>query len=247
MINRKLMVYSPTAGKRVTEIDLDESIKTWGDLKPVLTEFEVKFSGMKVFTQEKLALEINKAVLPEKDFSIFIMPKKTKSGVDPSAMSYRELRAEIKDIIGENECAKEHFSSDRSYTNKSTDELRKLLTEWNDKEDEEECEEELEHEDEDLEDVKLGNQEDKTSEIVSSVEKILQEVQTIIKIAVGKDNEDFNEELENVFNKFREQATEMVYTITNMLEEYKDKIPQIIIDKLHATALEIASELGVSI
>lgn len=122
-------VYSPQIGEKKVET----SAKTWGELQNDLSSAGINISGMKsVIGETQLTLESGKAVLPEEDFTLFLMQKKTKSGSDDIAsMGYRDLRSKIQTIVAEDgDHAKDHFNKDRNYTTKSTADLRSLLSSY---------------------------------------------------------------------------------------------------------------------
>ena len=54
-----------------------------GGLKPILRERNINFDGMKMLVGEtKNELSMDESILPEGDFKLYLMPAKTKSGVD---------------------------------------------------------------------------------------------------------------------------------------------------------------------
>ena len=98
---KKVTVYS-TVGKKATILENLEAT-TWGELKSALREMDIKYSGMKaVIGETRNTLESDRATLPEKDFSLFLMPVKTKSGADR-----KQLMADYK----ANPDAQAHFKS----------------------------------------------------------------------------------------------------------------------------------------
>lgn len=125
----KVKVYSTQMGEKTVEC----SGQTWEDLQRDLMTAGVSYSGMKAVVGEtKATLEAGVATLPEFDFTLFLMPVKTKSGIKVKDMSYKELRNEIKSAIEVGgDAAKTHFNKKKSYTNKSIDEMKKLLKKWN--------------------------------------------------------------------------------------------------------------------
>ena len=62
-------------------------------------------------------------------------PVKVKSGADFSTLAYWDCRRVISEIIQVNEDAPVHFNQGKNYTNKSTLQLRDLLTSWFNNED----------------------------------------------------------------------------------------------------------------
>lgn len=124
----KVNVYSTQMGVKTVETEAE----LWGDLQKDLKKAGITFNKMKVVIGEtKHTLEADSGVLPKNDFTLFLMPKKTKAGADVNSMSYKEIRAAIKDIIAKDEAkGKDHFNVGKNYTTKGTEELRGLLGEW---------------------------------------------------------------------------------------------------------------------
>src|SRR5688572_17050044 len=106
----------------------------WEDIIPILKNNGYNMTDVKVIENtRKTVLEHPKAIIPNEDFNLHIYPSKTKGGVKKSVstISRAEIAAAIKKhIIGHGEKAKNFFNADKSYTNKSTEELDKLLTKW---------------------------------------------------------------------------------------------------------------------
>ena len=76
---RKIKIYT-TAGMPGT---IETNISTLGELKPLLRQREINYDGMKMLVGEtKNELSVDEATLPEGDFKLYLMPAKTKSGVD---------------------------------------------------------------------------------------------------------------------------------------------------------------------
>lgn len=74
---RTIKIYSTvgTAGEVVT------NVTTLRELKPLLRDRDIDYSGMKLVVGEtRNELSIDEAVLPEGDFKLYLMPQKTKSG-----------------------------------------------------------------------------------------------------------------------------------------------------------------------
>jgi hypothetical protein len=130
---RKILVYS-TVGK--TAFEIDTTVGTWGQLQELLSDHQISnFSSLKSIVGEtKVTLESPNAILPETNFTLFMMPRKTKSGltheeIDNSA--YRTLKDVIKKIVKENPENKEFFSDkNHNWTQLSTDTMKKLLKKW---------------------------------------------------------------------------------------------------------------------
>lgn len=79
MALRKIKIYS-TSGISGT---IDTNVTTLGELKPLLNDREINYSGMKMLVGEtRNELSQDEAVLPSGDFKLYLMPQKTKSGND---------------------------------------------------------------------------------------------------------------------------------------------------------------------
>lgn len=78
---RKIKVLS-TLGTSGT---IETNVTTLGQLKPLLADREINYSGMKMMVgATRNELNLDEAVLPEGDFKLYLMPAKTKSGADAS-------------------------------------------------------------------------------------------------------------------------------------------------------------------
>ena len=78
-MTRKIKIYT-TAGIPGT---IETNVSTLGELKPLLRQREINYNGMKMLVGEtKNELSVDEATLPTGDFKLYLMPAKTKSGVD---------------------------------------------------------------------------------------------------------------------------------------------------------------------
>ncbi|MFY1048451.1 hypothetical protein [Chryseobacterium sp. GP-SGM7] len=77
-----IQIYS-TLGKH--ELDLSDKISSWELLKQKLKQIGVFIEGMQLFIGEKKLREIYKEQLPNEDFTLFILPESTKSGLGEEA------------------------------------------------------------------------------------------------------------------------------------------------------------------
>ena len=76
---RKIKIYT-TNGMPGT---IDTNATTLAGIKPLLRERNINFEGMKMLVGEtKNELSMDESVLPEGNFKLYLMPAKTKSGVD---------------------------------------------------------------------------------------------------------------------------------------------------------------------
>lgn len=100
---------------------------TWGELKKELLKEDFITDNMNVLGGDKKMYVDQDTKLPEKDFLLYAVPRKVKSGG-----SYNELRKEIKHLVDNDSSAKAHFNQGgKNYTNKKRTELERLLGEWN--------------------------------------------------------------------------------------------------------------------
>ena len=92
-MTRKIKIYT-TNGMPGT---IETNVSTLGELKPILRQREVNYDGMKLLVGEtKNELSQDEAILPEGDFKLYLMPAKTKSGVDFDEMEKTLERIESK-------------------------------------------------------------------------------------------------------------------------------------------------------
>lgn len=92
-MTRKIKIYT-TNGMPGT---IETNVSTLGELKPILRQREVNYDGMKLLVGEtKNELSQDEAILPEGDFKLYLMPAKTKSGVDFDEMEETLERIENK-------------------------------------------------------------------------------------------------------------------------------------------------------
>ena len=92
-MTRKIKIYT-TNGMPGT---IETNVSTLGELKPILRQREVNYDDMKLLVGEtKNELSQDEAILPEGDFKLYLMPAKTKSGVDFDEMEEAIERVESK-------------------------------------------------------------------------------------------------------------------------------------------------------
>lgn len=92
-MTRKIKIYT-TAGIPGT---IETNVSTLGELKPLLRQREINYDGMKMLVGEtKNELSVDEATLPTGDFKLYLMPAKTKSGVDIDEMEEAIERIENK-------------------------------------------------------------------------------------------------------------------------------------------------------
>ena len=92
-MTRKIKIYT-TAGIPGT---IETNVSTLGELKPLLRQREIDYDGMKMLVGEtKNELSVDEATLPTGDFKLYLMPAKTKSGVELDEMEEAIERIENK-------------------------------------------------------------------------------------------------------------------------------------------------------
>jgi hypothetical protein len=125
-MEREIKIFSTLTRKR-----LNSSATTWSELQAELKNESIKFDNMKAAVgKSKVSLEYPEAQLPAEGFTLYLMPTKTKSGLDVENMSYSAIRAAIRQLVTTSENAHNHFNDEKNYTNKKADELRSLLASW---------------------------------------------------------------------------------------------------------------------
>ena len=78
----QIQIYS-ALGKK--ELNLSEGFSSWDLLKQKLKKIGVFIDGMQLFIGEKKLREQYKDQLPNEDFTLFILPEKTESGLGKDA------------------------------------------------------------------------------------------------------------------------------------------------------------------
>lgn len=117
---KKITVYS-TLGKNATEFNSNGA--TWKDVQREMSDLRISYSGMKaVIGETRLTLESEKAIVPETDFTLYLMPIKTKSGADR-----KELFAQMKAAVDSKQAEKSQFMVEgKNMTQLSTSTLEEL-------------------------------------------------------------------------------------------------------------------------
>jgi hypothetical protein len=131
---KKVLIYSTTGSNgKIVETEATE----WAGLQTSLLAAGVSFEGMKAILDSRVTLESSRAQLPTGDFTLFLMPLKTKSGlqmIDIEGLSYYQCRAMVRDIItnaDNKEAAKLHFTvNGKNYTQTSTINMKINLKKW---------------------------------------------------------------------------------------------------------------------
>lgn len=121
---RKVTVFTTAGNKGKSWMS---SATTLGAFKSEMRNNSFEYDNMKIIEGDtKHTLETDEATLPIGEFTLFLMPKATKSGASS--------RPAIKEAIEKyGDVAKKHFNQDKNYTIKKEEELSKLLSSWNKK------------------------------------------------------------------------------------------------------------------
>lgn len=119
---RQIKVIAPGGKKMKIAFDGNR----WGDFKEQLSVNGFPTENVKfIHGPSKMGFETDDTVIPDGDFSLFLLVQETKAG----AMSRQEINAEIKKhITAHGDHAKAHFTVDgKNYTQVSSDKLSALL------------------------------------------------------------------------------------------------------------------------
>jgi hypothetical protein len=116
---------------------IETNASTWEELTNDLSRNQVNFNSQKmkaIIGETKHTLESPNATLPNTNFSLFLMVKKSKAGADVDSMSYKECRTTIKNIIDsadDTNFAKGFFADGlKNYTQTSTVYMKERLKAW---------------------------------------------------------------------------------------------------------------------
>ena len=174
-------------------------VTTWGALRELIQK-DYDLTNMKATESVgKTSLEHIDAVLPETDFILFLRPAETKSGLDFSNMSFKELR----DYIKNDENAKNFLNSfvqRKNFTQLSTSELIAGLTLY------------ANSSQEDTDTVEKAKvKREKTP--LERLEKILKKVLEVRDTLEEEDSDLFEDELEYDFDQVEECLESLVYTL----------------------------------
>ena len=99
-MTRKIKIYT-TNGMPGT---IETNVSTLRELKPILRQREVDYDGMNLLVGEtKNELSQDEAILPEGDFKLYLMPAKTKSGVDFDEMeeAIEKIESDVERIVAD--------------------------------------------------------------------------------------------------------------------------------------------------
>ena len=128
-MTRKIKIFT-TAGMPGT---IETNVTTLGALKPLLTQREINYNGMTILVGDtKNELSIDEATLPEGDFKIYLMPAKTKSGVDFDNMednvehislAINRIESKVESILAKLNASSNASSNATSYATSPTDSI----------------------------------------------------------------------------------------------------------------------------
>lgn len=124
---RTITLYATKGGKKAK---LETNVTTWKELKSL-----AKGEGYdvdKLLSTENVTrhdLVNDEALLPEGPFTLFMRPKQVKSGNRGAGLSYKDIKAAIKeDFANYPDAAAAHYNQEKNYTTKGTEVLRDLLS-----------------------------------------------------------------------------------------------------------------------
>lgn len=130
-----VMTVFSSQGKNNNKINIKRGL-LWEDVKKILKDNGYNIDSMRAIENtRKAVLEHPKAIVPDQDFNLHLYPFKSKGGAKKDKVTALLPRTDVcaaikKHIAGHGDKAKKFFSEDKSYTNKSTEELNTLLTKW---------------------------------------------------------------------------------------------------------------------
>lgn len=201
MSTRTVTVYS-TKGKKTAKIET--SAKVWSELRQEVADAGYSVDSL-LATESINRTDLNHkdSVLPDQPFTLFLRPKKTKSGLTPIEMSYKECKAKIKELIAsDGEPARKHFNENYrdNYTRLTTDELRTALAEYTPAT--------VSSSDEDVEDAEQVEETQNVADVVETVsasktpsEKVDAAIAFIKEVVEESNNEDVIERGEEVIEE----------------------------------------------
>lgn len=125
---RNIMLFS-SLGKSHQVIESDAPM--WGELKRELTRRNISLSNMKaVIGENQLTVESDEAMLPDGDFTLFLMNVKTKSGAAVK-IDRKQLLENIKALIAKRPELKDNFKSGKlNMTQMPSDILQELYNKY---------------------------------------------------------------------------------------------------------------------
>lgn len=126
MTARVITLYATKGAKKAK---LETEVSTWGELKYLIRKEGYDLDKLHATENiNKTDLVNDAAVLPVGDFTVFMRPKQVKSGGRGDGLSYKDIKAAIKDdFTCFKEAADSHYNQEKNYTTKSTETLRELL------------------------------------------------------------------------------------------------------------------------
>jgi hypothetical protein len=123
---RVITLYATKGAKKAK---LETEVSTWGELKSLIKREGYDLDKLHATENiNKTDLVNDAAVLPTGDFTVFMRPKQVKSGNRGDGLSYKDIKAAIKDdFTSFKEAADAHYNQEKNYTTKGTEILRGLL------------------------------------------------------------------------------------------------------------------------
>ncbi len=180
---KNVLIFVTTGSANGSTIQISST--TWGDLQEELLERNIQIDNMKAVVGEtRVTLESPQAHLPEGDFTLYLMPKKNKSGsyVDKvKIMTFRQLRTEMKNIFAKDPDAKGKYfkNGHKNWTQLSKDDIREKLVKYKKQNSTKEVVEEV-----------VEKVEEVVEEVVEKSEEVKHVVEETKKLVEEKDDKD---------------------------------------------------------
>lgn len=100
-----------------------------GDIMNNLRELNISTENMRLITDSEIELLGNESQLPDGDFILFLMQKKSKAGAKAPKPSRKDINAAIQQAIASGTATKADFAvGDKNYTQVPSDTLLEILT-----------------------------------------------------------------------------------------------------------------------
>lgn len=198
MATRTIKVFSSKSGN-IKSYETD--VTTWGALRELIQN-DYDLSNIKAAESiGKTSLEHIDAALPETDFTLFLRPAETKSGLDFNSASFKEMR----DFVKADNGAKNFLNSlkeGKNFTQLSTEELRAGLLAYANANSSQSSSEE----------------ESKKEKKKTPLQKLLKIQEKLSKVRDTLEEEDidlFEDELEFDFDEVEEYLNSIIDTLKN--------------------------------
>ena len=197
MATRTIKVFSSKSGNIKT---YETDVTTWGALRELIQQ-DYDLTNIKAAESVgKTTLEHINAALPETDFTLFLRPAETKSGLDFNYASFKEMRNFIKTDSGARDFLNS-FKQGKNFTQLSTEDLRAGLLAYVNANSSQSSDEEE------------PKKEKKEKTHLKRLEKILKKLLEVRDALAEEDIDLFEDELEYDFDEVEEYLNNIIYTL----------------------------------